>query len=118
DQHTPLLPFALSLLPDPGAPGPQLVFTVSLIAVTLALTATLAWRLSGPIGMLAATTLYALWVLPFEGAHLWYDLALAPFYLAAVLVALGARDRLVSPTHILGVALVLGAAVLVKQHAA
>ncbi|HMA35942.1 MAG TPA: hypothetical protein VKY74_15875 [Chloroflexia bacterium] len=118
DQHGPLLPAALALLPDPGAAGPQFAATVALLVLTALLTALAAWRTHGPIAALLATGVYALWLLPFGGAHLWYDLALGPFYLGAYILGLVLLRDPAPGWRPLALGLLLGTAALVKQQAA
>ena len=87
DQHPPLLPALLTLLPDPGAAGPQLIVTLGLAGLTLALVALAAARRGGAWAGLIAAGWYSLWLPVLGGPHLWYDLALGPCYLAALLLA-------------------------------
>ncbi len=117
DQHGPLFPAILAVLPDPGSASTQFAVTVVLVALITALLALAAWRTGGPVAALLAVGLYALWIIPFDGVHLWYDLGLAPFYLGAYL--LGWR-MLNKPEDTLGpvaLGLLMGAAVLLKQQA-
>jgi hypothetical protein len=76
-----------------------------------------AWRLAGPIAALLSALLYALWLVPFEGEHLWYDLALAPFYLSAVLLCLHFSRSQASVRQTATLGLLIGFAMLVKQPA-
>jgi hypothetical protein len=85
DQHPPLFPLMLTLLNgDPGLP--TRIFIVALRGLTLLLTYVVARRLAGVWGGLIALAATALWALGAEGAHLWYDSALAPIYLGVVLL--------------------------------
>ncbi|HST04813.1 MAG TPA: glycosyltransferase family 39 protein [Chloroflexia bacterium] len=117
DQHSPLFPGLLSLLPDPGSAGTQLVVTVVLVGVVTLSVAVVAWRIAGPIAALLSVLLYSLWLVPFEGEHLWYDLALAPFYLAAILIGLRFWRSQASDRQTVTLGLVIGCAMLVKQPA-
>ncbi|MEP6776795.1 MAG: hypothetical protein ABJA50_14465, partial [Chloroflexota bacterium] len=108
----------LALLPDPGSAGTQFIFMLVLVALTVLLLAIAAWRLAGPVAALLAVGLHVLWILPFDGAHVWYDLGLAPFYLVALLLGWEMLRR--PGTNLLPVALglLLGLAFLLKQQAA
>ena len=117
DQHGPLFPSLLALLPDPGSAGTQLAVDIVLLALVVTLLAVAAWRTAGPLAALFATGLYALWVLPFDGAHLWYDLGLAPFYLGAYLLAWGVHSGPLSDRRLLALGLLMGCAILLKQQA-
>ena len=85
DQHGPLFPSLMALLPDPGSSNTQFAFMLVLVSFTALLVAVSAWRVSGPVAAVIGLGLYALWILPFDGSHVWYDLGLSPFYLVAFL---------------------------------
>jgi hypothetical protein len=79
-----------------------------------------AWLITGPIAALLAVLFTEVWLTSFESTHLWYDIALAPFYLAIVALLCAKtpfgsyRSMLVVSTL---VGLLVGVATLVKQHA-
>ena len=118
DQHGPLFPGFLSLWPDPGSAGSQLFFMLILVVCTALLTAVTAWRVSGPVAAVIGVGLYTIWIVPFDGAHVWYDFGLAPFYLAALLLGWELLDRRASYRLAIGLGLLMGLACLVKQQAA
>ena len=118
DQHGPLFPSLLALLPDPGSAGTQFVFMLMLVALTALLIALSAWRISGPAAALISVGLYTLWILPFDGAHVWYDLGLAPFYLAAFLLGWDMLNKPSENWRPVALGLILGLAFLLKQQAA
>jgi hypothetical protein len=117
DQHPPLLPTLLALLPDPGAAGPQLLATLGLTLLTLMLAALVAARSAGAGAGLIAAAWVALWLPVLGGAHLWYDLALGPCYLAALLLLplIRRAPQAIWPAATLG--LLLDTALLIKQQA-
>jgi hypothetical protein len=117
DQHGPLFPALLALLPDPGSASTQLAVTIVLVGLVAALVAVGAWRVAGPVAALLATGLYALWILSYDGAHLWYDLALAPVYLLAFILGLSMVRGPGVPWKALALGLLLSVAILVKQQA-
>lgn len=117
DQHGPLFPSLLALLPDPGSAGTQLVVTIALVGIITGLVAVAAWRTAGPVAGLLAAGLYTLWIIQFEGEHLWYDMGLAPFYLAAYLLGWGMVNTPVSDWRPIALGLLMGSAVLLKQQA-
>jgi hypothetical protein len=117
DQHGPLFPALLSLLPDAGSAGTQFLITIVSVSLIAALVAVAAWRTAGPVAAMFATGLYALWLLPFEGEHLWYDLGLAPFYLGAYLLGWGIVSKPPMIWRPIALGLLLGCAVLLKQQA-
>jgi hypothetical protein len=117
DQHGPLFPALLALLPDPGNASTQLAVTIVLVGLVAALVALAAWRAAGPVAAIFATGLYALWILSYDGAHLWYDLALAPLYLLAFILGLSMIRQPVTLWKALALGLLLGVAILVKQQA-
>jgi hypothetical protein len=118
DQHGPLFPSLLSVLPDPGSAGTQFVVMLMLVACTALLIAVAAWRVSGPLAALIGVGLYSIWILPFDGAHVWYDLGLAPFYLAALLVGWELLNRRGSNWAPVVLGLLMSLAFLLKQQAA
>jgi hypothetical protein len=113
DQHPPLVPLLLALVDgDPGLP--LRAVTVGLQALTLALTYAAARRWGGGAAGLGALLLAALWAPAFDADHLWYDAALAPVYLGALwLLAPPAGGR----GRALALGALLGAGILLKQHA-
>ena len=126
DQHPPLLPWLL--MPFDGDPGlPLRIFIFALRALTLLLTYVAARRLCGAWAGLVALAGAALWAIGANAAHLWYDGALAPVYLGALLLLM-ARDKpaapggkgVRAPTEIqraLALGCLLAAGLLLKQHA-
>ncbi len=126
DQHPPLLP--LLLVPLNGDPGlPLRILILALRGLTLALTYAVGVRLAGVWGGLVALAGAALWALGTDGAHLWYDGALAPVYLGVVLLLAPRRgdplksDATSRPAINIRVAIALGVllavGLLLKQHA-
>jgi hypothetical protein len=128
DQHPPLWTFLLSITTrgDPGLPS-HLAVTVLNVLATL-LVYKVAARFSDAVAGLAAVALYAIWSLPFEATHLWYDSTLALVYLAVLLFfPLSASpwidDAGQSPVaarlrwRALALGLLLGIGILIKQHA-
>jgi hypothetical protein len=124
DQHPPLFTGLLSLAGG-GDPGlPLRVAIIGLHFLTLGLVYRVAARLAGAGGGLVALVLAAVWLMPFEAMHLWYDGALGLVYLGIAYCALRAVGR----TPVTGLegsgggwgflaGLLLGVGVLVKQHA-
>lgn len=119
DQHTPLLPTLLAWL-GAGDPAALHYVIVALHLLILILTWLAARIIAGPVAALLAVIFTELWLISFDGTHLWYDIALAPFYLAIVAL-LCARTPLNNRRAALAVSLLagllLGLATLIKQHA-
>jgi hypothetical protein len=122
DQHPPLLLWLLSLVGgDPGRPLQAVI--VGLHLLTLALTYRAASAAAGAWGGLGAAALGALWLHAFEATHLWFDAALAPLYLvvAEMVVRRGVarhgRPVLSDAALALVLGVLMGVAVLIKQHA-
>ena len=117
DQHTPLFPWAAAFLPDPGSAGTQFALNLALLALVCGLLALVAWRTAGPFAAMVAMSVYAVWTIRFDGAHLWYDFALAPFYLVAYWLCWRTADEPLTRWRCVALGGLLGTAVLVKQHA-
>jgi hypothetical protein len=124
DQHAPLFTGLLSFA-DGGDPGlPLRVATVGLHLSTLVLVYLVAVRLAGVAAGLIALVLAAVWLMPFEATHLWYDGALGLVYLGITYCVVRIADRSFvggaarsESSWALAAGLLLGIGVLVKQHA-
>jgi hypothetical protein len=124
DQHAPLFTGLLSFAGggDPGLPLHVVIIGVHLL--TLGLVYLVAVRLAGATAGLIALVLAAVWLMPFEATHLWYDGALGLVYLGIAYCVLRIADGLFVGGAagwqwfwVLAAGLLLGVGVLVKQHA-
>ncbi len=117
DQHEAGLPMLLALaLPLVGSPLLLVKWTfIALVAMTILLTYLVAKRASGEMAGVLAALYLALWLPLVFGGKLWYEVAIGPLCLLAIVLWSG--EPTAGRRRILAAGLALGVAATVKQYA-
>ena len=118
DEHTPLMPFAISALRPFVPDGLHLatLVLVSLVTLSACLVFLVGKRDAGALGALGAAAFFVCWSYRFGFGKLWHETCLTPLYLALFLLHRPSTAKR-SPKRLALVGLVLGTALAVKQQA-
>ena len=118
DQHTPLMPLALSWFAPVSPEGWRLAsgFLVALLSVSTVLTWWAARRSAGPLAGLLAAVFFVCWAGSFGFDKLWHESFLTPLYVA-LLILFRPTGPVRSRASLAAAGVLCGIALLAKQQA-